>query len=236
MELAQPIDIVMTSRNRVEYTKQTIECILEKTRTPYHLHVIDDNSTDGTVDYLMGLWREKKICDLVLRGRRAGLTANDNLRNWLSFSDPFIIWPDDALVPDVEPDWIERGIIELLNRTHGENRLGELDLNHPGADRMKRFVDGAVTYCEITGGLGFLRREVVPIIRLAHFRDNFGQGSEIQRCSAMKLAGWNVGYLTETFTYHLGRKSLMMEGKTYGSFIEPIDWKTLRPPEEWVWV
>ncbi len=227
-----PIDILMTSRDRLDCTKRTIECILERTRYPYHLHVIDDNSTDGTAEYLLSLWNDKKICDLVLRGRRAGIHANDNLRNWLSFSDPFVICPDDALVPDVEPDWLERGVTEILKRPE----LGELDLNSPGAYRIRHSDDGVVAYCQVVGGgFGFVRRAMIPFIGLAHFRDNFGGTNDIQRCDLIRQAGFKVGYLIETFAYHIGRHSVVENGPAVGLFIEPVNWKTLRPPEEWVW-
>lgn len=236
LELLHPIDIVMTSRNRYQITRKTIEAIFERTRNPYLLHVIDDNSHDETVDYLLGLWRDKKICDLVLRGRRAGIHANDNVRNWIAFSDPFVIMPDDALCPDVEPDWLERGVRAIMERDQGDNKLGELDLNHPGAYRIKHFDDGVVTYCQVVGGgIGFVRRSMVPYIALAHFRDNFGGTNDIQRCDLIRQTGCKVGYLTETFTYHLGRYSEIENGPAVGRFIEPVDWKTLRPPEEWVW-
>lgn len=229
------LDIVMTTRNRYEYAKQSIEHIFERTRFPYRLHVIDDNSTDETLEYLLKLWRDKKICDLLLRGERAGLVANENVKNWMSFSDPFVITGDDLLCPDVEPDWAKRGIDAILGRQFGENRIGELDLNHPGAPRIKNFDDGLVTYCQVVGGtFGFIRRSMIPFITLAHFRNNFGGVNDIQRCDLIRSTGAKVGYLTETFCYHTGRYSAMNEGFYGGNFIEPVDWKTLRPPEQWV--
>jgi glycosyltransferase involved in cell wall biosynthesis len=236
--MSNKFDILMTTRNRLEYSQRAIECIFERTRTPYRLHVVDDNSTDGTVDYLLKLWKEGRICDLLLRGIRSGNMANKNVINWMGFSDPFVITSDDLLCPDVEPDWLQRGIEAIMGRCNGEDALGELDLNHPGAYRIRYKDDGVVAYCRAVGGtFGFIRRTMVPHINLAHFRKNFGVTDDIQRSNLIQQAGFKVGYLIETFCYHYGNNSSLSEGQ-YGNspFIEPTDWKTLRPPEEFVWM
>lgn len=226
------IDIVLFSRNRIEYARQSISYILARTRTPYRLHVIDDSSTDGTVDYLLSLWREGKICDLILRGRNAGITANYNLANWLSFSDPFVITADDLLCPDVEPDWLSRGV-EMMQRRPD---LGELDLNNPGAYRVSYQHDGDVVYCEAVGGtFGFIRRALVPHICLSHFINNFDQTGDATRCDKIRAAGYKVGYLTETFCHHIGKNSVVWGDLPNPSiFVDPLDPITLRPPEEYI--
>lgn len=235
--MSNSIDIVMTARNRLDYTRQSIEHIINRTRTPYNLHVINDQSTDGTTDYLIDLWRAGIICDLVLRNRRAGTMANRNLSTWLSFSDPFVITSDDILCPDVEPDWLSRGVTALLDRANVERPLGQLDLNHPGAYRIRYKDDGVVAYCRAVGGtFGFIRRTMVPYIALPHYENNFGSTEDVMRSNQIQAAGFSVGYLIETFCYHIGKVSIQ-SGSTYsGAFIEPLDWKSLRPAEEFVWM
>lgn len=227
-------DIVMTSRNRVEYTERTIKSIVERTRTPYKLHVIDDNSSDRTVDYLLSLWKEGVICDLVLRGYRAGATANKNLSYWLTFSDPFVITSDDILCPDVEPDWLSRGVSAILARP----QIGQLDLNHPGSSRIRIGRDDLVSFTQYQGGtFGFIRRSVVPYIMLPHFRNNFGQCEDTIRSDMLRANGFALGYLTETFCHHIGVNSEMTKSVYSGVDYGEVDPVTLRPKnEEYVWL
>lgn len=220
-------DIVMTSRNRLDYLQQSIDFIVTRTKSPYALHVIDDNSDKHIVDYLYELWKQGIIKSLTLNNERRGVMANKNLSTWLSFSNPFVITADDILCPDIEPDWLSQGLQAMRKYP----QLGILDLNHPGAWRGPIEPNGEITYCDVVGGtLGFIRREFIQRFHLAHFRGNFGQTDDVQRCGNAKVQGWKVAYLTNVYCYHIGRISSLTEAEyTNGPFIEPKDWKTLEP-------
>jgi uncharacterized protein YydD (DUF2326 family) len=44
--------IVILTCNQLQYTKKCIESIFQNTRQPYELIIVDNGSTDGTVEYL----------------------------------------------------------------------------------------------------------------------------------------------------------------------------------------
>lgn len=224
-------DIVVTTRSRPAHLKQTIGHILDRTRSPYLLHVIDDASEGvETLAYLLGLYSRGALANLVLRGRRAGQMANLNIGAWLAFSDPVVLTDDDVLCPDVEPDWLARGLEAMGTRP----KLGVLALNHPGARRRVIEKDGNVTYCQYVGGtFMFVRRALLRAAPLPHFRDNFGVTPATKRCNLARREGWQVGYLTDTYCYHAGRESVLSNQRYGGRFVEPVDWRTLRPPERW---
>jgi glycosyltransferase involved in cell wall biosynthesis len=60
------ISTTLTTFNRLEYTKQTIESYVKTTKTPHELIVVDNNSTDGTQKYLKGLKKKGVINELIL--------------------------------------------------------------------------------------------------------------------------------------------------------------------------
>lgn len=48
-------DIFVQTFNRLDFTKATLEGIIEDTSLPFRLIVVDNHSTDGTVEYLSTL-------------------------------------------------------------------------------------------------------------------------------------------------------------------------------------
>lgn len=228
-------DIVVTTRNRLDYLKQTLEHIWERTRLPYKLHVIDDASDEGNVEWLLEKWHEDKIESLLLRGERHGLLPNLSAATWMTFSDPLVVTDDDVLCPDVEPDWLGRGVRAMRAR----KRLGLLALNHPGAKRkalpeLQHPRDDEVVYCQVVGGtLVFVRRELAEKGVLSRRRHDFGVTPSMIRCRVARQLGYEIGYLRETYCQHIGTVSILT-GQNYSRIaIEPVDRKTLEPPERW---
>jgi len=240
-------DIVVTSCRRVDYLKRTLEGIFNHTRTPYSLHVVDDAADDKSSKYLLGLWRGGKIRSLLLRKDRCGLRAGHNVGFWLSFSDPMVFTDDDVLCPDLNPDWLARGLKAMKENP----KLGVLALNNParhmlkkGHDRPQTTRKGEVTYCPVVGGtFAFVRRKVLVDWKPRHVQ---GQGVPVpvpdgslsrpatERCRWARKLGFSVGYLTEVYCFHFGEKSIRRDKKEE-KILKPVDMKTLRPPERWAW-
>ena len=222
------IDIIVTTYNRPDYLQQTIGHILERTRSPYALHVIDDGSDDGeTHDYLENLREQGKLASLVTRIARAGMMANRNVAAWLAFSDPFVLTDDDVLCPDIDPDWLARATAAMLARP----KLAVMALNHPGAYRIPYDQDDEVVYCEAVGcTFQFVRRYLAEAWHVAHYRNNWGVTDDVQRCCAARERGWLVGYMRAVYCYHIGVKSMLTPGRDYGGkFIPVVSWGTLEP-------
>jgi hypothetical protein len=222
-------DIVVTTRNRLEYLKETLRHIRRRTQSPYRLHILDDESKEETVRFLVHEWWNQEFHTLLLHNARIGARAAQNVGAWLSFSDPFVLCDDDVLCPDVEPDWLARGVAEM--RIHPE--LAMLALHHPGAKTKPYQVAGNVTYCKSLGATFlFMRRQFAVEHMLPHRIGDFGRPME-PRCQIAHQTGWKIAYLTRTYCYHIGENSVL-DGKPYkGRFIQPIDWKTLEPPTQW---
>ena len=232
----EPTDIIVTTKDRLALLRQTLAHIYERTRSPYRLHVIDDASKDGTATWLVGEYEAGRVHHLLLRSQWCGALANNNAGWWMSFSDPVVFVDDDVLCPDVEPDWLERGLTEMRKR----RKLGALALNNPAGNvrRMRRQigVSGNVTFCRYVGGtFMFIRRAALKAWVLPH-RMGMRGWPTTTRCGRIRKAGWNIGYLTETFCQHIGGESIIREsGKHPVPLMDVTDDKTLRPPERWAW-
>jgi len=135
-----------------------------------------------------------------------------------------------VLCPDVEPDWLARGLAAMEERPH----LGILALNHPGQPRHPGESDDTVTYCKRVGGtFMFVRRCILEDWHLKHERDNFKNAPTMQRCFRAEKLGYRIGYLTETYCHHIGGIS-ERTGKRYPyPMVKPTNPETLEPAFEW---
>ena len=220
-------DLVVTTRNRPAYLQRTLGHIWDRTKTPYRLTVVDDGSLE--VDDLLCCWRRGLIQNLVLKGMQQGAMAALNVGTWASFSDPVVFCDDDVLCPQLEPDWMARGL-EEMNR-HGE--LAMLALRHPGAKVKPYDRAGNVVYCKSLGGtFCFVRRRFLEENPLPHKHGNLAKPME-ERCRMAHAGGWKIGFLSGVYCQHIGEDSVLTGEKYKGRFIEPIDPLTLEPPAKY---
>lgn len=117
------IDIVLLTYNRLNYLRQTIAAIIERTHHPYRLIVVDNASTDPEVKvYLEGQQQKGVISELIFN------PANQLLRGWYSGltkvrSQVFAISDPDIIVPQVQPCWLTR-LVSLLEEFPRLTRVG----------------------------------------------------------------------------------------------------------------
>lgn len=220
-------DIFITTRNRQKYLARTLQHIYDRTTSPYTLHIIDDNSTDDTVDFLIAEYKAKRIHHLYLRNERCGAMANLNLAINATFSDVVVFVDDDILCPKVDPDWLSRGLSAMKNN----RELGMLALHHPGAKTKGYKVKNEITWCESLGNtFAFVRRQA--LMALPHEKGKLDKPLQF-RCKQIRNARWQIAYLTHTYCYHIGKYSELCNGRYLGKFIEPTSWETLEPIERY---
>ena len=99
--------LMMVTYNRLELTKQTLNNIITNTKYPYNFVIVDNNSTDGTQEYLKE-FREACNLNIVLIlndenkgiavGRNQGLLEANKLNTvWYSTVDNDILLPEKWL-------------------------------------------------------------------------------------------------------------------------------------------
>lgn len=71
--------VVVLTYNRWEWTEMTLNSLFKNTFFPHDLIVVDNHSTDGTVEKLKQLSREDKIDMLILLSRNYGVSAGFNI-------------------------------------------------------------------------------------------------------------------------------------------------------------
>jgi 2-polyprenyl-3-methyl-5-hydroxy-6-metoxy-1,4-benzoquinol methylase len=105
--------IIILTHNQLEYTRQCLESIRRLTDEPYELIVVDNASTDGTVDYL----RAMDGLRLILNNTNRGFPAAVNQGIALSRGRQVLLLNNDTVVTT---GWLRR----LLDALHSDPRIG----------------------------------------------------------------------------------------------------------------
>ena len=115
--MSEVITLMMVTYNRLNLTKQTLDNIISNTDLPYNLVIIDNASSDGTVDFLKSFKESGLMQKLIIIyndvnkgiaiGRNQGLLEANKLNtDWYSTID------NDVLLPN---GWISQCINILKN-------------------------------------------------------------------------------------------------------------------------
>lgn len=99
--------------NRLEFVKKSIDSILQHTRLPYRLYIYDNNSTDGTVDYLKHISLPPNS-QIVFNAKNSGKSFGMNWGMSHAAEDDLICSIDsDIIVPQ---DW-DTTLVNILEKT-----------------------------------------------------------------------------------------------------------------------
>lgn len=203
-----------------------------RTRIPYRIQVIDDASSDGTVQYLQSLLIQDKIANVLFNKKRCGIPSHLRMLCKITNSNPIVFTDDDVLCPKLEPDWLEQGVKTMKEFPE----IGLLGLNTPqcniGDKRGKLNRKGKVTFCRnVAGHFVFARRELLEKLTISD-----GKTSPVKAiCFQTPKFGYKVGYLTNVWCQHIGTFSIRVNKDLSKviNFIKPINLDTLEPPDKY---
>lgn len=126
--------LCVLSYNRPEMTKQSLDSLIANTTSPYELIVNDDGSE--VTDYLIQLYREKKISKLVLQnGGNRGI-KHANIQAFEMAEGKYIYKLDTDVI--YTPKWLEK-LNGILDADKGIGAVGAFDYTHYDPSD-KRFV------------------------------------------------------------------------------------------------
>jgi len=123
MDRLLPINILLITYERINFLKKTIDAICDRTMYPYRLTVVDNASTDGTVEYLKNMKVIGKVFDVLYLPENVGqpkaLNAGfDFMQSWEDrrpSDDFFITTQDDCIPPLLRPCWLER-LVHIMEK------------------------------------------------------------------------------------------------------------------------
>jgi glycosyltransferase involved in cell wall biosynthesis len=129
------VSVIIPTYNRAAWVTEAAASVLNQTYRDFELIVVDDGSTDATLEALASFWGQIKV---LRRQERRGVSAARNLGaaaargEWLAFLDSDDLWlPDklarqmnylrahpDLLICQTEEIWIRNGVRVNPPQTH----------------------------------------------------------------------------------------------------------------------
>jgi GT2 family glycosyltransferase/glycosyltransferase involved in cell wall biosynthesis len=213
--VSKRISIVMPVFNKVEFTQKAIESIRRHTSgSDYEIIVVDNGSSDGTVDYLAGeqdilCWRNEE---------NLGFARASNQGALLSYGDTLVFLNNDT---EVHGGWLDA----LLNELHSEPQTGIVGgrllypdgtIQHAGVaigrDQIPFHIHRGLAadhplvserrcYPVVTAACAAVRRE--EFYRLGMFDEGFVNGHEdIDLCLRYRQGGQRVVYRPDCVVTH----------------------------------
>jgi len=99
------VNICVITYNRLSFSKQSIKALIKFTDYPYVLTVVDNNSQDGTREYLSELYRTGIVKNLVLLDKNVGVAKASNLAWHLEPQAEYYLKLDNDIVIQ-KPHWL----------------------------------------------------------------------------------------------------------------------------------
>lgn len=229
---AEPlVSIAILTLNGSSHTRACLESIERSTAESYELLLVDNGSTDGTVDLLHDYAAARPNVRLVLNGENRGFAGGNNQALALARGRYVVLLNNDTLVTN---GWLGR-LVAAVEQTSGGGLAGPVSnyvagpqlvaADYASADELGPFArDWARTHAgevqpvgRLIGFCLLLRREVVEAV--GALDESFGTGNfeDDDLCLRAGAAGFNCVIARDAFVHHTGNQTFIGERIDYGA-------------------
>jgi len=209
-------NIGLVTFNRLEYTKQSIESILKTTQSKWKLTVVDNGSTDGTVEYLQKLHGESYIDNLICLESNIGVAKAANIAWLLEPNAGFFVKIDNDII--VSKDcWL----FDMINLMKANASLGLVGYNVENKSYPLIENENGTRFRKTDGNIGGAVVLIPANTRnlIGYWSEEYGlYGEEDADYSArIKASGLEYAYMEdEDAMFHLpGGKAAEIDPKTF---------------------
>ena len=207
--------IIILTHNQLIITRQCLESIRKYTSEDYELIIVDNGSTDGTVEYL----QSQADIRTVYNSANMGFAKGCNQGFAIATGDSMLFLNNDTVVTE---NWLGN-MLRLLYSSPKIGMVGPVSNNVSGHQKipvsyqeLSGLNDFAQQYCQSNGGcfrqvyrlVGFcllVKKEVLDDIGV--FDEQFGMGSfeDDDLCLRAVRQGYHLRIALDSFVHHIGQ-------------------------------
>ncbi|GEM_PF-3406857 len=219
--------IILLTRNNLEYTQKCLESIRRYTPEPHEIIVVDNGSTDGTVEFL----GQEKGVTLVQNGENLGFPLGNNRGIREAKGNYLLFLNNDTIVTE---GWLRRliacaesdprvGIVgPCSNYVAGLQIVPQVPYGED-MDKMQEFarawsLERAGKWENVGRVIGFcmlVKREVIEAIGGFDLYFGLGNFEDDDFCIRAQLAGFRIKVAHDVFIHHFGSKTFQREKIDY---------------------
>jgi len=214
--------IIILTYNQLEYTKQCLKSVWCNTDRPHEIIVIDNASTDGTVEWLKMVYDNGYIDELIINETNKGVPAawNQGIACTSDKADYYLFLNNDTIVPK---EWLS-GLIRQANLA--EYRVGAVGpvSNYVSGPQLRpatysldefesfasSWAEGHKNHIAFWRLVGFcLLIPAVIVCDVGLFDEDFGRGNfeDDDYCQRIIKAGYQNVICESVYVHHFGSKS-----------------------------
>lgn len=228
--------IIVTTYNNLKYNMLCIESILLKTDYPnYEIIITDNNSTDGTKDYLIAIEKKFHNIKVILNDENEGFAKATNKGIRVSKGDYIVLLNNDTVVTK---GWLTK-FVNYLEKYPDIGLIGpvtnfcgneaKISVTYKGLSDMDPFT---YNYTNAHSGEFFdikmlalfctaMRREIIEKVGLLDESFGIGMFEDDDYSHRVKLKEYRVVCAEDIFIHHFGQvafKKLIETGEYYDLF------------------
>ncbi len=211
------VSIIMLTRNQLDYTEKCISSLFAHTDN-FELIVVDNASTDGTVEYLSELIKANPNIKVILNSENKGFGAANNQGIPLCSGDYVLFLNNDTIVTEgwltglvstleSNPEWaiagpVTNNIVGIQKINDPQYELAHLDAYsavHQKANRGKM----SVTH-RVIGFCLLIKKDVLDKIGGFDLRYGIGNFEDDDLCIRAWIHGYKSVICHEVFIHHFG--------------------------------
>lgn len=226
--------IIMLTFNQLDYTRLCLESIERHTPEAYELILVDNGSTDGTVDFLKSYAASRPEVKLICNAENRGFAGGNNQGIATATGDYILFLNNDTVVT---AGWLAR-LIRDLEHLPGIGLAGPMsnavsgqqlvpNVTYRNLDELPAFAaqlnaaeaGRATPAVRLVGFCLIVKRAVLELI--GGFDENYAVGNfeDDDLCLRAALAGYTAVIANDVFVHHFGSQSFKGNKLDYSAHI-----------------